>query len=56
MRSAIDSIGVNLAASSLRVNAGYDAVPEDIRRAFDDGERFDNPNPPYYYQADAEEE
>jgi hypothetical protein len=25
-------------------------IPEDIEEAFDDGERFENPNPPYYYK------
>jgi len=24
-------------------------LPEDIDRAFGDGDRFDNPDPPYYY-------
>lgn len=25
-------------------------IPEDIEEALDDGERFDNPDPPYYYK------
>lgn len=31
----------------------YNIWPEDIRIAFQQN-RFDNPNPPYYYQAEAE--
>lgn len=31
----------------------YDVWPEDIRQGFDES-RFDNPNPPYYYQPDSE--
>jgi hypothetical protein len=27
-----------------------DYIPEDIKKAFNDGERFENPDPPYYYK------
>jgi hypothetical protein len=27
-----------------------DYIPEDIEKAFEKGERFDNPDPPYYYK------
>jgi hypothetical protein len=27
-----------------------DCMPEDIEKAFEDGERFENPDPPYYYK------
>lgn len=31
----------------------YDLFPPDIREGFDEG-RYDNPNPPYYYEPDPE--
>ena len=27
-------------------------IPEDIEEAFDDSQRFENPNPPYYYKVE----